>query len=101
YGASTPTWCAGSDGNINGSGQPRRPWPVGNASTANNRASSPTGQRWPTTGDQNDKSRVTGDCHARSLWEPGAATPPATRRDRAGRRAGEAGGECIETTRRP
>ena len=58
---------------------PRRPWPAGNASPANSRGSLPTGHGRPHPGDQDDKSRVTGDCHARIRGSRGAKLPPATR----------------------
>ncbi|MFI5910106.1 group II intron maturase-specific domain-containing protein [Dactylosporangium sp. NPDC051541] len=62
--ASTPTWCAGSARNTNGCGPTRRRWRPGNASPASTPDSSPTGHGSTHPGRQDDKSWVTGDCHA-------------------------------------
>jgi hypothetical protein len=76
YGASTSTWCAGSARSSSGCDPSTRPRRAGSASPARTPAPSPTGHGSCGSDDQDDTSRVTGDCHARNLWEPGGETPP-------------------------
>jgi len=77
--ASTPTWCAGSARSTSGCGPSRRPSRAGNASPASTPGSSPTGHGSPPPGDQDDKSRMTGDRHVRIRGSPGMRFPRATR----------------------
>ena len=65
--------------NINDCALSRRPWPAGNASPASNHGCLPTGHGRPHPGDQDDKSPVTGDCHAGIRGSRGVKLPPATR----------------------
>ena len=46
------------------------------ASPGSTRERSRTGNGSQTTGGENEKSPVTGDCHAGILWEPGGEIPP-------------------------
>ncbi|MFE0063067.1 group II intron maturase-specific domain-containing protein [Streptomyces sp. NPDC059003] len=57
----------------------RRPTRAGSASRASTRGSSPSGHGHQSSGDQEDKSRVTGDCYARFCGSPGVRFPRATR----------------------
>jgi hypothetical protein len=77
--ASTPTWCAGSARSTSGCGPSRRPSRAGNASPASTPGSSPTGHGSTPPGDQDDRSRMTGDCHVRIRGSPGVRFPQATR----------------------
>src|SRR5512142_281700 len=73
------TWCAGRAGSIDGSGLSNGSRHGGNASCAPTRAGSLTGSGRPDSSGSDDKSRVTGDCHARFCGSPGARFPRATR----------------------
>jgi len=74
--ASTPTWCVGSARSTGGCADSRQPTRHGQGSPPGVLACSRTGDGTMRSGDQDDKSRVTGDCHARDLWEPGDKTAP-------------------------
>jgi hypothetical protein len=82
--ASTPTWCVGCEGNIDGNGHSRKPKPAGSATSVSSRGCSPIGRGWLHSGDQDDKSRMSREAHVRDPWEPGAEMPPATRHVKAG-----------------
>src|SRR5674536_201393 len=76
--ASTPTWCGGSARSTSGCGQRRRPSGVGGGSSSEPRACSRTGNGFlPSrlSGDQDDKSPVTGDCYAGICGSPGLKCP--------------------------
>src|SRR5215204_1491325 len=76
--ASTPTWCVGSARSTNGFGRRRRPSGVGAGSSNDARACSRTGPGFlpcPLSGDQDDKSPVTGDCYAGICGSPGLKCP--------------------------
>src|SRR5674536_109317 len=76
--ASTPTWCGGSARSTSGCGRRRRPSGVGGGSSSEPRACSRTGNGFlPSrlSGDQDDKSPVTGDCYAGICGSPGLKCP--------------------------
>ncbi|XQE84250.1 group II intron maturase-specific domain-containing protein [Streptomyces microflavus] len=77
--ASTPTCCAGSARSTDGSGRSKVPTRAGYVSPANTRGSLPSGHGPRRSGDQDDKSRVTGDRYARFCGSPGVRFPRATR----------------------
>src|SRR5674536_117955 len=89
--ASTPTWCGGSARSTSGCGRRRRPSGVGGGSSSEPRACSRTGNGFlPSrlSGDQDDKSPVTGDCYAGICGSPGLKCPGPP--DRPRRRAQDA-----------
>lgn len=80
--ASMPTWCAGSARNTNGCEPRRRPSSAGGESQNGILACSRTGYGFPRlrgSGEQDDKSPVTGDCHAGICGSRRVRFPPATR----------------------
>jgi hypothetical protein len=80
--ASMPTWCAGSARNTNDCAPRERPSSVGGGSSPGIPACSRTGNgrpRFSASGDPEDKSPVTGDCHAGICGSPGVQFPRATR----------------------
>ena len=80
--ASMPTWCAGSARNTNDYGPREKPSSAGGGSSHGIPACSRTGYgrpRFRASGDQEDKSPVTGDCHAGICGSPGVRFPRATR----------------------
>jgi len=72
--ASMPIWCAGSARNTNDYGPRSEPSSAGKGPSHGIRACSRTGNGLPrsrASGDQDDKSPVTGDCHAGICGSPG------------------------------
>src|SRR2546423_13111300 len=77
-----PTCCVGSATSIDGYGDARRHKRHGSGSSKDILGSSPTGPGStcpPLPDDQDDKSRVTGDCYARICGSRRVRPPPATR----------------------
>src|SRR3954463_5673879 len=77
-----PTCCVGSATSIDGYGDARRHKRHGSGSSTDILGSSPTGPGStcrPLPDDQDDKSRVTGDCYARICGSRRVRPPPATR----------------------
>src|SRR3954447_16568965 len=77
-----PTCCVGSATSIDGYGDARRHKRHGSGSSTDILGSSPTepgSTCRPLPDDQDDKSRVTGDCYARICGSRRVRPPPATR----------------------
>src|ERR1041385_234915 len=77
-----PTCCVGSATSIDDYGDARRHKRHGSGSSTDILGSSPTGPGStcpPLPDDQDDKSRVTGDCYARICGSRRVRPPPATR----------------------
>src|SRR5437763_16961694 len=97
-----PTSCGGHARNTSGCGRSSEPWPGGRESRNASPTYSGTGSGRPLPGWLDEKSPVTGDCHAGICGSPGVRFPRATRPDVLGElhpAAGEGGRDTEEVGR--